>query len=361
MLAKRFKFYLKSAQVINLSGNCSFVISQQGEIVENVTVPFENNFIELPVDAFNGDCKKPKIVVEIGGKKYCQMSCSPDQYYDEIKQICVENCKEKYGGLKDYYNVMLEQCEPRVVCDTWKEVYDPVNNICEERIISNSTKGSNPPVYEEEIDDSEFFDNIAKILPKPSCEPNGVPDEHFGCKCNSGWETSPHQNFFSGTAEFCTQRVVELNTSRVATFSDFPPYFQITIITIFILISCCCFFGFTGCLVYFMYKRRRRIARLRFLKKLPLAHQVAIQRNKEFEKIKNEKNVLTDWIFEALQEDVIQQDEDVPQSIIESGARQMKLEKRNRKDVRIKKSLLKSGITEKKHGTAFCESIRPKM
>lgn len=47
------------------------------------------------------------------------------------------------------------------------QVYDPVNNICEERII-NGTWGPDRPDNEEEFDDSELFDNIAKILPKVS-------------------------------------------------------------------------------------------------------------------------------------------------------------------------------------------------
>lgn len=118
----------------------------------------------------NEQCTAPNILLTINNRQYCRPPCeSNDQTYSTQLQTCVPvNCREKYGGLRDFFNAITRFCEPVVPCSAL-EAYDALNNICVVRTFSsnntdNSTRNTGSPSPGSTRNPSDDFDKANKVI-----------------------------------------------------------------------------------------------------------------------------------------------------------------------------------------------------
>jgi hypothetical protein len=221
MNTQRFSFFVMSSQVLNQKGFCDFEIFQHGNLSLTAKVVFE--------DMYTG--------VLPPGTNPGSSSCTYDQYF--TTSCIFVDCVAKYLGKRSFPNVQTGYCESTPTCIAWKEVYDPLNNICIP--IPGPSNTTNGPVH------------------LVNCGSNGVltPDKST-CTCNVGWTTSLTQSNF-GNYQFCT--IPTGNTSTPTATQDLAAL-EIGIV-VFVLIVCvglfCSFCACLMCLCRWMMKNKKKM------------------------------------------------------------------------------------------------------
>ena len=225
----RFMFSMFVDRIISKFGNCTFAVMQYGSVEVSQTIPFSTENLQTNNEApqtpqITNECSPPfgKKILGIGGKIYCVTDCpSIDQFYDDQKFQCKPvNCKEKYDGLKDYYNASIALCQPVTKCIDWKEKYNEQTNQCD---IKDVFKNSS--TVEESV--SLFRDADVILLEPFDCGDHGVVSmDKSRCICDSGSRITPYETNSSNAVvkslstsdtQFCVMDVTSL---------DLPPGFQ---------------------------------------------------------------------------------------------------------------------------------------
>ncbi|KAL6066032.1 hypothetical protein QOT17_009815 [Balamuthia mandrillaris] len=268
-LASRLQMDCEEA--FNTKGFCQFDIVQHGLTELTHQVNFSTQVIpiapppgSIPISD-DESCAPPKRVVQMGGQKYCQPACTPDQNFHEPTQACLPvDCVLKYLGTRNWYDANQGRCVPAAICED-DQVFDELNNECDKNLPPDFESGSTSSAHSN--------DDNGGISPVPptkvvDCGPNGrLMANNLSCECNKGWSNEPNQDIF--TYVWCTRHGKDL-----AGFQDSSedPQPNTTIIGVFIgvVVGCCLLCG-VGCGL--LWKRKQLRARKKKRKALAAIEQ----------------------------------------------------------------------------------------
>ncbi|KAL6078213.1 hypothetical protein QOT17_001816 [Balamuthia mandrillaris] len=258
-------------EAFNTKGFCQFDIVQHGLTELTHQVNFSTQVIpiapppgSIPISD-DESCAPPKRVVQMGGQKYCQPACTPDQNFHEPTQACLPvDCVLKYLGTRNWYDANQGRCVPAAICED-DQVFDELSNECDKNLPPDFESGSTSSAHSN--------DDNGGISPVPptkvvDCGPNGrLMANNLSCECNKGWSNEPNQDIF--TYVWCTRHGKDL-----AGFQDpsEDPQPNTTIIGVFIgvVVGCCLLCG-VGCGL--LWKRKQLRARKKKRKALAAIEQ----------------------------------------------------------------------------------------